>query len=433
MSVAAGDGAAPVERHVLRGVRMVDGQRRDVTLDGGLVTAVEPAGSASLNGARALELDGWIVTPSLVEPHTHLDKALTAGRAPNLAGDLDGAIQAWLSLRGTLTADDLRRRARTVLARAAASGVTTLRTHVDTGVGIGVDAVGVLADLRAELGPVLDLQIVAGHGLPVTGRDGAAHRALLREALLAGADAVGGAPSLDADPVAAFELLADVARRAGVPLDLHVDETLDPGVFLLDHIARRAGHVDVPLTVGHAVSLVMQPFTVRQRIADLLAAAGVRVVTLPQSNLYLQGRGLTHPAPRGLTAVDELLAAGVVVAGGADNLGDPFNPLGRADPLETASLLVSAGHLGPREAFAAVTDGARRAIGLPVVAVRVGEPADLLVARATDLTDLVATAPAERLVFRAGRLVAATTVSRTWAGSDLLTTAERRVDDPVTR
>lgn len=425
--------AAPAERHVLRGVRLVDGARRDVTLDGGRVADVGPAGSAGLGGARVHHLDGWLVTPSLVEPHTHLDKALTAGRAPNPSGDLDGAIRAWLSLRGTLTADDLRARARTVLARAAAHGVTTLRTHVDTGVGLGVDAVGVLADLRADLAPALDLQIVAGHGLPVTGRDGAAQRALLREALHAGADAVGGAPSLDADPAAAFDLLADVAERAGVPLDLHVDETLDPRVFVLDHVARRARHLGVPLTVGHVVSLAAQPAAARRRVAGLLADAGVGVVTLPQSNLYLQGRGAPHPAPRGLTAVDELLAAGVVVAAGADNVGDPFNPLGRADPLETASLLVAAGHLSPEEAFEAVTDGARRAVGLPAVAVRAGEPADLLVARATDLTDLVATAPAERLVFRAGRLVAATAVSRTWAGSDLLTTGERRVDVPVTR
>ena len=44
--------------------------------------------------------------------------------------------------------------------------------------------------------------------------------------------------------------------------------------------------------------------------------------------------------PRGLTAVRALLDAGVVVAAGADNLQDPFNPLGRACPFETAALMV---------------------------------------------------------------------------------------------
>jgi cytosine deaminase len=39
------------------------------------------------------------------------------------------------------------------------------------------------------------------------------------------------------------------------------------------------------------------------------------------------------------------------VAGGADNLQDPFNVVGRADPLETAALLVMAGHLDPATAY----------------------------------------------------------------------------------
>ena len=46
--------------------------------------------------------------------------------------------------------------------------------------------------------------------------------------------------------------------------------------------------------------------------------------------------------PRALTAVKALRAAGVNVAAGADNLQDPFNPVGRGDPLETAGLMVMA-------------------------------------------------------------------------------------------
>ena len=51
--------------------------------------------------------------------------------------------------------------------------------------------------------------------------------------------------------------------------------------------------------------------------------------------------------PRGLTAVRALREAGVVVAAGADNLQDPFNPLGRACPFETAGLMVWTAHLSP--------------------------------------------------------------------------------------
>ncbi len=79
------------------------------------------------------------------------------------------------------------------------------------------------------------------------------------------------------------------------------------------------------------------------RCSDLVARAGLGIVTLPITNLYLQGRDATHAAPRGITAVRRLLEAGIPLAAGGDNLRDPFNPAGRADPFETTSLLMTAG------------------------------------------------------------------------------------------
>ena len=74
----------------------------------------------------------------------------------------------------------------------------------------------------------------------------------------------------------------------------------------------------------------MQPPERQRAIAEAVAAAGIAVVALPATNLFLQGRDHQQAMPRGLTAVRALLEAGVVVAAGADNLQDPFNPLGRA-------------------------------------------------------------------------------------------------------
>ena len=70
--------------------------------------------------------------------------------------------------------------------------------------------------------------------------------------------------------------------------------------------------------------------TSNSAVAAEVAEAGVAVVTLPQTNLFLQGRDHATATPRGLTALRPLLEAGVTVAGGADNLQDPFNTMGRA-------------------------------------------------------------------------------------------------------
>ena len=164
---------------------------------------------------------------------------------------------------------------------------------------------------------------------------------------------------------------------------------------------------DRPVTASHCVSLGVQTVARQRELAEAVAAAGITVVTLPATNLYLQGRDQQQAMPRGLTAVRTLRAAGVVVAAGGDNLQDPFNPMGRACPFETAALMVLAAHLSPAEAWAAVADEARRAVHRPPLAVAPDASADLLAVRAPSLRAAIATGPPERMVWRRGRLVPA--------------------------
>ena len=141
-------------------------------------------------------------------------------------------------------------------------------------------------------------------------------------------------------------------------------------------------------------------------VAAEVAAAGVSVITLPQTNLFLQGRDDPVGTPRGLTAVDALLDAGAVVAAGADNVQDPFNLVGRSDPLETAALMVMAGHRLPDDAYDMVSNTARRVMGLAPVGFEPGDPADMVAIDAPSVRGAVADAPMSRRVYRRGRLVA---------------------------
>jgi hypothetical protein len=70
----------------------------------------EPAGV----GDPGVELDatGWRVLPSAVEPHAHLDKALTAPRVDPAAGnDLPAAIAQWQALVTGIDSADIAERA----------------------------------------------------------------------------------------------------------------------------------------------------------------------------------------------------------------------------------------------------------------------------------------------------------------------------------
>jgi cytosine deaminase len=135
------------------------------------------------------------------------------------------------------------------------------------------------------------------------------------------------------------------------------------------------------------------------------------VISLPQTNLYLQSREVGHAKPRGLTALDALYAAGVSVAAGGDNVQDPFNPMGRADPLETASLLVTAGHLDVAVAFDAVSASARRVMGVDAQGITEGAPADLVAVPGQTLRGAIAEGDPRRVVVRRGEVVDAATLA----------------------
>ncbi|MGF1647786.1 MAG: amidohydrolase family protein [Kineosporiaceae bacterium] len=403
---------------VLRGA-LVDGAPADVTMNPGtgVITGVRPAGTAvPAPGEPVEELAGYLLLPAPAEPHAHLDKALLGQRAPNRTGDLAGAVAAMLAILPSVTPRDLRDRSRAAALSALAHGATAVRSHADVGVHTGLRHVEALLDLREELRDVLTLQVVALAAAPLTGRDGAANARLLHAALAAGADVAGGCPHLDPDPPGCIDVVLDAAQAAGVAVDLHADETTDPASDDLAVLAAAVVGRAFPYgaTASHCVSLGSQPPGTAAATARAVAAAGIAVVTLPQTNLYLQGRGHHQSVPRGLTAVRALLDAGVTVAAGGDNVQDPFNPLGRGDPLEAAALLVAAGHLLPAQAYRAVSDDARRAMGLPPVAVSPGSPADLLAVRAGSIAEALATLSPDRVAVRAGRVVARTRVTREW-------------------
>lgn len=400
---------------LLRGGVDASGARLDVRCDPatGRIAAVAPDLTPA-PGDELLDCFGMVVLPAPAEPHAHLDKALSAAAAPNPAGDLVGAIEAWHAYRPSLTEDEILGRARAAAHELIAHGTTAIRTHVDVGPGIGLRGIAALRTLREELAQqgLATLQIVALVSPPLTGPEGEGSRALLAAALEAGADVAGGCPHLDPDPAGATAAALDAAEDAGAPIDLHTDETLNPRMLAVRDLARMVverGFV-AGAVASHCVALGVQPPEIQAEVARELAEAGVAVVALPQTNLYLQARGDARAPARGLTAVRALLDAGCVVAGGGDNVRDPFNCVGRSDPLEAAALLVAAAHLTPEEAYTAISAGARAAMGLPAVALAEGAPAELLAVRGASLADAIARASEHRFVVHAGRCVARTEV-----------------------
>lgn len=404
---------------LLTGARLVDERHADVRLEGDRVAAVADAGTLSaLAGEELVSLDGYLVLGALAEPHAHLDKAYTADLVHNPGGDLAGAVPAWRAFRETLTTEGVAERARRAALAALARGTTAIRSHVDVGPGLEMRALEALVGVREELRELVDLQLVV-MSYPLVGEGSEDARLRLRRALELGGDLIGGVPHGESDPVAAVEFCVELAAELDRPLDLHMDEHLRDSV-VLPELARRVGERRLRgVTASHCVSLGMQAPEVQADVAAQAAGAGVGVVCCPATNLYLQGRDRTTAIPRGLTALRALRDAGVVLAAGGDNIQDPYNPLGCGDSLDTAQLLVLAGHLSPYEAYELVSIGARTVMGLERAVVEPGARADLVAIAAGSLREAIATRTEDRIVVRAGRIVARTRVQRVralWRG-----------------
>lgn len=360
----------------------------DLTLGDGRVTDITPSVAARPN---------LLVLPAFADMHLHADRAYQKPRV-RPAG-LEEAIALTTELRRNVSADDVRQRAGLLLERALSHGTLWARSHIDIDEVVDDRSLDGALAVKDDLRGRLDLEIVAfatSRSDPAT-REGEAR---LRWALARGADLIGGVVSLYSDPAASSESLLDLASETGMPLDLHVDETVRTPRTWIDHLARGAVERGLKgrLTVSHACVLSSLEEGRAQAAIEALAEAQATVVALPATNLYLQDRGDGTPRRRGFTLVRELMAAGVPVRFGSDNVADAFYPYGDADPLETAFLASLVGHIDDDSTLLAGISNGRTGL----VA---GEPADLVLVEAASFTEALARRPPNRVVLRGGVVV----------------------------
>ncbi len=388
------------------------GRLVDLALDGGKIVALGT--DLPHQGREVWDLRGSVVLPGLVDAHVHLDKTYTP--ASNRSGTLEEAIHSWRKERHGLTSQNYLERARRAVRAALLNGTTAMRTHVDVSAQTDFGALEALLELREQVKEVMDLQIVA------LGNPGAsaAETAALRTALEAGADLVGGAPALTSDPEACLEAAFELAEQFGAAIDLHIDETENPETLTLETLAEKTieRSFEGRVTAGHCCSLDFASDDRAARVIDKVGTAGLHVITLPSCNLVLLGRG-RHPAPRGLTRIEALLARGVTVAAASDNVQDPFNPLGHYDPLFIANLSAHAAHLtseaGLEACLEMVTSSAAEVLGLPSYGVREGADADLVVLDTSRYAETVSGLPERLATFKRGQLVVRQSHQAEWA------------------
>ena len=387
--------------------QLIDGSIVDIATDNGLIAWIGTPSQSPVVCLKTINLDGYILSTSFVEPHAHLDKAFLADRITNPAGDLMGAIRGLEAVRSTITHNDIVERATRAVNLMSRNGVTSVRSHADTTLSGGLSSVLALLEVKRNCAHFMDVQVAMLLEWPVTGSAGKEHQALARDAIDAGVDVVGGCPHLDPDPLGAVEFLLDLAVNSGLPLDLHADENMRPNSSDLEHLADVAlrENLSHQMNASHCVALSTRTEADIDRIAGKVGAAGITITSLPQTNLFLQERGVSTRPARAITPIHRLQAAGVVVAAGADNMQDPFNLVGRGDPLEIASLLMVSAHSTAYQSVQMVSSLANRAVHGVTSSLAVGESANFVAIPATNLRESIAMGPPDRIVVYGGVVI----------------------------
>lgn len=394
----------------------------DVEVRAGRIAAIRPASStAELDGRGGLVLDagGRLLSPPLVDPHVHLDAVLTVGEPRhNASGTLIEGIQTWAERKRTLNHDDVKRRAREAIVWEVAQGTGLIRSHVDV-CDPHLTALRALLELRDEVRDLVDLELIA---FPQDGvfsfPDGPA---LMRRAMELGCDVVGGIPHYEwtrEDGLQEVQLIFDLAREFGTPVDLHCDETDDEQSRFLEHVAARAMRDGMQgrVVAGHTTAMGSYNDAYAFKLLQILKRAGVTIIANPLDNVVLQGRFDSYPKRRGMTRVKELDAAGVNVACGHDSIMDPWYPLGRGSMLDALAMLVHVGQMTGRgelyRAYDMVTRNPARSCGRDWT-IEEGKDASFVVFDCADEPEAIRLRPVARWVVRRGQVVAETRPAET--------------------
>ena len=399
---------------LIRNANLPDGRKGvDIAVANGCIVEVGP--NLDAKAQREIDATDRLASPPFVDSHFHLDSTLSYGQPRvNASGTLLEGIELWGELKPHLTVEHIKARAKQLCHWAVARGTLAIRSHVDV-TDDRLLAVNALLEIRDEIKPYIDLQLVAFPQDGYLRYPGSAEN--LRRALDLGVDVVGGIPHFERtmeQGAASIEALCELAAQRSLPIDMHCDESDDP---LSRHIETLTFHtqrlrLQGRVTGSHLTSMHSMDNYYVSKLLPLMAEARIHVVANPLINITLQGRHDTYPKRRGMTRVEELLQAGINVAFGHDALLDPWYSFGTYDMIEVAHMGLHIAQMTGvdqmRQIFEAVTSNGARALGLKGYGIEAGCNADIVILQARDPQEALRLKPARLFVIRRGTIIAET-------------------------
>ncbi|GAB3550846.1 amidohydrolase family protein [Arthrobacter tumbae] len=401
---------------ILHQVRPWGGQLSDVELQDGRITAIQPSATAPEGGAVAPDASadvvdgrGRLLLPSFSDVHVHLDSTRLGlpfrphtGR-PGVWGMMLNDRENWRTAEAPI-AD----RTAFTLATMIEHGTTRVRSYAQIDADCRLERFDAVVSAREAHHARADVEIIAFPQAGLLLEEGVVP--LMEESLKQGADVIGGIDpcQLDRDPVRHLDIVFGLAEKYQVPIDIHLHEPGELGVYSADLILERtrATGMQGRVTISHGYSLGSVSDSTTRRLIDEFAEADIAMATVAPS--------VRDPLP-----LRHLTEAGVRVGLGEDGQRDYWSPYGNGDMLDrTWQLAFTNGYRADElieHCFAVASIGGASILDpgsarLTSVSDRpgllVGDPAELLLLAGETVTSAIMDRPSDRTVIHRGRVVA---------------------------
>ena len=369
---------------------------------------------------EVLDLKEKLLLPPFIESHVHLDTCLTAGDPCwNMSGTLFEGIECWSKRKEKLNPEDIRERVNKVVRMYAANGIQAIRTHVDV-TDPKLMALKTILELKKELKDVMDLQIVAFPQEGILSYPNG--KQLLIDAVKMGADVVGAIPHFEFTreySVESLNFALQLAADENKLVDVHCDEIDDEASRGLETVAARALELGLydKVTASHTTAMHSYNNAYVLRLMRLLKMSRINFVANPLVNTHLQGRIDTYPKRRGLTRVKELLAEGINVSFGHDDIFDPWYPMGNGSLRDVVFMGLHVGQMMGYEeimnSYKLITYNAAKTLHISDnYGIAINKPASFVVLDAKNYYDALVKDATVLYSYRNGRKIVANSPSK---------------------
>jgi len=345
-----------------------------------------------------IEAKGRVLISGLVDCHMHLDKALLNEKENYVEGTGAEKGLLTLSMKKGFTIEDIMKRSETIITKAIQYGTLAIRTNVDVDESVGLKGIEAMILLREKYKDIITIQVVAfaQEGVFFDNQT----QKLLEEAILMGADLIGGHTITKGEGQKHIDFILGLAKKYNLESDFHLDESGNRAHYLLPYLTQRMKEFGLNGRVNgiHCCTLSSLNSNELDEALNLIHESGLKVTIAP-----------TAISTRNLAPVKRLLEKGTLIGLGSDNIRDFFNPLGSGDIKQAALLLAHIQRFYQNreieQIWSMMTDSGARLLGLQEYGVEIGHHAHLTLFDSVSHNEVIAYTSQPILIVRSGRIL----------------------------